>query len=148
VTPLPSWLFGSSDLPDSRRGREALDPETEKAIASILSAYPEAKPKAPALLVLAVDRGQAKGGEDYALSLIIQGSLKRADYPAAISQLRNYLSLNRSEDVTARAHFYLGQALAMTGSYRDAFFEFLLARKAYSPESRPWILYLVSMLRP
>ena len=48
-----------------------------------------------------------------------------------MDQLRNYLSLNRSPKAAARAHFYLGEALAFMGSARDAFFEFLSARDSY-----------------
>ncbi|MEI6875932.1 MAG: hypothetical protein WCL50_12485 [Spirochaetota bacterium] len=147
ITPLPSYLFGNPMTRNGKKRVVALSPDAEKAISTILAAYPSPRLQIPSLAILNEDKGQAKGGEDYALSLIIQGALKRADYPAAIEQLQNYLSLNRSKAVASRAHFYLGQSLAATGSYRDAFFEFLQARDLHAAESKPWILYVIAVLR-
>jgi tetratricopeptide (TPR) repeat protein len=147
ITPLPSNLFGSQNDRNTPPRAAALAADTEKAISAILAPFPPPRPLPPALTVLVEDKAQAKGGEDYALSLIIQGPLKREDYAAAIDQLQRYLSLNRSKAVASRAHFYLGQAYAKSGSYRDAFFEFLQARDLHASESRPWILYVIAVLR-
>jgi hypothetical protein len=147
ITPLPSYLFGNPATREGQKRLVALSADTEKAISAILSPYPIPRLQAPPFTILNEDKGQAKGGEDYALSLIIQGSLKKGDYPAAIEQLQRYLSLNRSKAVASRAHFYLGQSLASTGSYRDAFFEFLRARDLHAAESKAWILYVVAVLR-
>ena len=145
--PLPYWLFAKPGDPGIGEDRARISSQTEKAIASILSPFPASKPRPPVLTVLQEDKGQARGGEEYALSLIIQGSLRSADWRTAISQLQGYLSLNRSPAIASRAHFYLGEAFAMTGSYRDAFFEFLLARDFNAPATRPWLLWLVAMER-
>jgi len=145
--PLPSWLFAKPGDPGIGSDRFDVSEQAEKAIAAILAPYPKTTPAAPAFTVLQEDREQARGGEQYALSLIVQGSLRDADWKSAIYQLQSYLSLNRSPSVASRAHFYLGQAYAMTGLYRDAFFEFLLARDFHAPETRPWLLWLVSVLR-
>ncbi|HUX37253.1 MAG TPA: hypothetical protein VMV44_05060 [Rectinemataceae bacterium] len=145
--PLPSWLFAKPGDPGIGNDSVVLSDQTRKAIASILAPYPPTKPLPPAFSVLREDRTQARGGEEYALSLILQSSLKAADWKAAIAQLQSYLSLNRSPAVASRAHFYLGQAYAMTGYYRDAFFEFLLARDFHALETRPWLLWLVAVER-
>ncbi|MFZ4617246.1 MAG: hypothetical protein ACOYM2_13745 [Rectinemataceae bacterium] len=147
ITPLPFHVFASNETIPQRDSPAALLPETEKAIAGILSPYVDPTPRAPALVILAPDRGQAAGGEAYALSLILQGAFAKGDWKASVSQLSSYLSLNRSPAVASRAHFYLAQSLAMTGSSRDAFFEFLKARDFNAPETRQWILYLIKVLR-
>jgi TolA-binding protein len=87
------------------------------------------------------------GGEDYALSIIVNDRLAAKDWEGAADQLRKYLSLNRGPKAAARAHFYLGQALSYSGDYRDAFFEFLSARELYSTDSKAWIEYVLSRLK-
>jgi TolA-binding protein len=69
------------------------------------------------------------------------------DWVGAADQLRKYLSLNRGPKAAARARFYLGEALAFTGSGRDSFFEFLSARDFYPLETKPWIDYILSTLQ-
>lgn len=145
--PLPSWLFAKPGDPGLGLRSAAVSEQTEKAIATILAPYPPKIPAAPPISILDEDRGQARGGEDYALSLIVQGPLKARDWRSAIDQLQRYLSLNRSPSVASRAHFYLGQAYAMRGQYRDSFFEFLLARDFHAPETRQWLLWLVAVQR-
>jgi len=147
ITPLPSFVEGwPADAIGTRRPR-SLSVETEKALATILAPYPVPKPKAPSPALLPEDRGQARGGEDYALSLILQGPFKKGDWAETMKQLRDYLSLNRSPSVASRAHFYLGIALAQSSQPRDAFFEFLQARSLHQTETRPWIQYLVALMR-
>ncbi|MDA8410328.1 MAG: hypothetical protein M0001_08050 [Treponema sp.] len=145
--PLPSWLFAKPGDPGLGVRSAAIAPQTEKAIAAILGPFPKKNPTIPAFTLLKEDRTQARGGEEYALSLILRGPLKVSDWKSAIDQLQRYLSLNRSPAVASRAHFYLGQAYAMTGRYRDSFFEFLLARDFHAAETRPWLLWLVAAER-
>jgi TolA-binding protein len=81
------------------------------------------------------------------LSLIVSSRLVNRDWAGAADQLRKYLSLNRTQKAISRARFYLGQALANMGLYKDAFFEFLSARPSYTIETKPWIEYLLTALR-
>lgn len=145
--PLPSWLFAKPGDPGLGVEPAAISSQTEKAIAAILSPYPKTSPRAPAPALLSEDRSQPRGGEEYALSLILRGSVKAGSWTKAAEELRSYLSLNRSPALASRAHFYLGQAYALTGQYRDAFFEFLLARDFHAAETRPWLLWLVAVER-
>lgn len=145
--PLPSWLFAKPGDPGVGSSPGRISTQTEKAIAAILAPFPKSKPKAPTLALLQEDRGQARGGEEYALSLILQGAWRSGNWVLVIEQLQSYLSLNRSPSIASRAHFYLGQAYAMTGHYRDAFFEFLSARDFHAGETRPWLLWIVAMER-
>jgi len=152
--PLPSFLLDEATgtaLPSSpveAPPKRELAPETEKAlVASILPLAPPIKRPLPPLYILPTELEAPSGGEDYALSLIVTDKLVKRDWTAAVDQLRKYLSLNRSVGASARARFYLGQALAYSGSYRDAFFEFLSARALYPTESGPWIEYVLAALR-
>lgn len=144
--PLPAFALAPSDDVNLAGRAQRLSPETEKAIAAILAPYPPVRNPLPSLVTLPEEKTPPTGGEDYALSLIVQGSLRRGDFSAAAEELQKYLSLNRGASAAARARFYLGESLAREGQYRDAFFEFLRARSNYAAETRPWIDYLIAQL--
>jgi len=151
--PLPAFLLDAATgfaVPASAGSPATpavLAPDSEKAVAAILAKAPPIKSPLPSLTILPEERGSPSGGEDYALSLIVSQKLARGDWAASTDQLRKYLSLNRSEKAAARAHFYLGEALAFAGAYRDGFFEFLSARAYYPIECAPWIAYVLAALR-
>ena len=155
TTPLPSLLMDRAPAEDaaplpkgsSPPPEHPLSPETEKAVASLLADAPLLLPKMPPLALLAEERAAPAGGEDYALSLIVNGKLVAGDWSGGVDELKKYLSLNRSAAVAERARFYLGEALTHTGAYRDAVFEFLSAQSAYSVETKPWIDYVLYRLR-
>lgn len=152
--PLPVFLLDEAtgtalpSAPVEAPARQEISSETEKALGgSILAiAVPIERPL-PSLHLLSEELSAPSGGEDYALSLIVTEKLIKRDWAEAIDQLHKYLSLNRSTDASARARFYLGQALAYSGAYRDSFFEFLSARARYPKESAPWIDYVLASLR-
>jgi hypothetical protein len=153
--PLPYFLLedGASgdgaELPQEGGPPPArsLSSETEKAIATLLAKFPQVPLAMPATSVLPEELSAPSGGEDYALSLIVTDRIAAKDWTGATDQLRKYLSLNRGPRASARARFYLGEALTFTGSSRDAFFEFLSAREFYPVETKPWIEYVLSILR-
>lgn len=99
------------------------------------------------MTILPEERKSPSGGEDYALALIAREKLLPGDAAGAAEQLRKYLSLNRGPRAAARARYYLGEALAVEGAYREAFFEFLRARELFAAETAPWIDYLIAVLR-
>jgi hypothetical protein len=151
--PLPFFL-----LEDENRGNtiqfqdqglpplRSVSPDTAKAITAILAGAPRIVLSMPAPGILPEELAAPAGGEDYALSLIVSDRIASKDWTGATDQLRKYLSLNRSPKAAARARYYLGEALAFTGSERDAFFEFLSARDFYPLETKPWIDYVLSTL--
>jgi hypothetical protein len=138
---------GSSGPRDEAPPEKTIAPDTKKAVDSILSAAPSLQPPMPALGFLPEELSSPSGGEDYALSIIVNDRLAAKDWEGAADQLRKYLSLNRGPKAAARAHFYLGQALAYTGAYRDAFFEFLSARELYPSDAKSWIEFVLSRLK-
>ncbi|MDP3178480.1 MAG: hypothetical protein Q8M76_11300 [Spirochaetaceae bacterium] len=153
--PLPAFLLEGGigengyTLPqdESPPPPRVLSADTAKAVASLLFQVPTASPKKPDLAILTEEFSAPTGGEDYSLSIIVNDKLGMRDWSGAVEQLRNYLSLNRSAAAIARARFYLGQALAFSGSYREAFFEFLLARASYPTETKGWIDYILFQMR-
>jgi hypothetical protein len=151
--PLPFFLIenegiGSAalSLDDGLPPARAVSPETSKAISILLAKAPQTRKALPGTSILREELAAPAGGEDYALSLIVSDKIASKDWSGSIDQLRKYLSLNRSPKATARARFYLGEALASTGSMRDAFFEFISARDFYPIETKPWIDYVLSTL--
>jgi hypothetical protein len=138
---------GSASPRDEAPPERTIAPDTKKAVDSLLAAAPSLQPPMPALSFLPEELSSPSGGEDYALSIIVNDRLAAKDWEGAADQLRKYLSLNRGPKAAARAHYYLGQALAFSGSYRDAFFEFLSSRELYATDAKPWIEFVLSRLK-
>ena len=101
---------------------------------------PEARPTSQiGLEILPADASVSSGREDYGLQSVVHEDLLAGNYTAAIARLREYLTLRRSEDTEARAHFYLAQALYFAGEYRNAMLEFMLASTLPGDPTTPWI---------
>jgi len=142
--PLPSFLLekglvagpGETAAPLAAPAASAeyreLGPEAAKAAALLLEGAPRPEAQRPPVTILPEERKSPSGGEDYALALIAREKLLPGDAAGAAEQLRKYLSLNRGPRAAARARYYLGEALAVEGAYREAFFEFLRARELFA----------------
>ncbi len=79
------------------------------------------------------------GGDEYYLFEVLKTSFIRRDYGKATEDLRRFLSINRSQDVTMRAAFYLGESLYFRKKYRDALTMFLFVEEAYPALSKKWM---------
>lgn len=79
------------------------------------------------------------GGDDYFLFEILLNYFVKSDYEKAVSELQNFLSINRSEETTNRAAFYLGEAQYYLRNYRHALSMFLFVADEYPVLSRRWI---------
>ncbi len=86
------------------------------------------------------------GGEEFALRKVLDETFRLQQWESSISALNQFLSIRRTADITARAHFYLGQAYSFQGLHREALQEFLLAQDRYYSQSRDWIQYVLSNL--
>lgn len=133
--------------------REDLAPQTrpvsaatEKAIASLVASAGAAPSfSRPSVSIFPEDLRTSQGS-DFSLFTISAGSLARGDYELAARELNLYLSLPRSPAATARARFYRGQALAMTGAWRESFFELLRAEDSHYLAVQPWLDYVLFKL--
>lgn len=133
---------------DTTPEARTLSAETEKAIANFDRSYgSRARLSRPQITIFPGDLHSSGGGEEYALKSIVGNYLAKGDYAEAARQFNLYLSLPRSPANAVRARFYKGQAQAMAGSYREAFFEMLQAQDAYYLEASAWIDYILDELR-
>jgi hypothetical protein len=85
-------------------------------------------------------------GEDRVLRGIVQGSFAKGQWEEAGEELNRYLSIHRSAIAEARARYYRGQVLYFLGSYRPAFFEFLLVRNYFPVEANEWMESCIAAL--
>jgi hypothetical protein len=143
----PAAIRGQTLPRDEAPSERSIAPDTKKAIDILLANASAAQTTLPELSFHPEELSTPSGGEDYTLAVIMKETLASQDWQGAVDQLRKYLSLNRGVKAAARAHFYLGQALTYTGTYRDAFFEFLLARELYPSDTKHWIEYVLAKLK-
>ncbi len=79
------------------------------------------------------------GGDDYVLFQTLRSSLVRKKYAAAVNELKEFLSVRRSKEVTARAQFYLGEAYYFCREYKEALDCFLKTSDYHKELSSMWI---------
>jgi len=124
-----------------------LAPETEKSIATLLASHgSQAKAERPKITIFPEDLRSGGGGEEYALRSIVSAYLAKGAYAEAARQLTLFLSLPRSAANASKARFYRGQAQAMSGAYREAFFDLLQSQSSYYIESSAWIDYILEVI--
>ncbi len=78
-------------------------------------------------------------GDDYYLFEILKSSFILKNYEKAAKDLQNLLRVNRSEEVTNRAIFYLAESQYYNGRYRHALTLFLYVQDQYPILSKKWI---------
>ena len=122
----------------------AFSDEAEKAVADMTSsiarqASSRARQSRDVPFRFAEDTAGISGGEEAALKSILDAHLESENWQDLAADLSQFLSLRRTEEVTARARFYLGEASFFLGNYSDALESFLLARKAYPAKAAEWI---------
>jgi hypothetical protein len=125
-----------------------LSAETEKVIASLQAAVGvSVKTTRPAITIFPEDLKTPGGGEEYTLRLVVGDFLVKGQYVQAAERFTLFLSLPRSATNAAKARFYRGQALAMSGAYREAFFDMLQAQDHFYLESAAWVDYILYEIR-
>lgn len=152
--PLPYLVVDSSIGTGERIGSSIslstpanISSETEKAIDGILSGLKREEASVPETVILDEELLEPGSGEEYTLSMIVRETVKSRKWPEAISQLEKFLSLQRSQETEIRSRFYLGQAYAMSGMYRNALFSLLIAQDSNYARVKPWIEYCLKSLR-
>ncbi|MBN1241499.1 MAG: hypothetical protein JXA15_02185 [Spirochaetales bacterium] len=143
VSPDGKPLLSSLELPP----RVPLSAAGEKVASELLGYAVTVPAEAPELVVLPEDRVLQGSGDEYTLRLIAAERLLKEDWKAAADELSRYLSIRRDPSLEARARFYRGQALAMLGEERDAFFELLLAEPWVGGAGDAWVDWLLGRLR-
>jgi len=100
---------------------------------------PVPKPEKLAPYAFEEDLISPQGGDEYILFDILHTTFARKNYTTAIDKLRDFLALNRSEEITDRAYFYLGECLYFTADYEQAIKMFLLVQDSYPQLTSRWI---------
>jgi hypothetical protein len=70
---------------------------------------------------------------------LVNAELVRDNPGAAALALEDFLRTRRPEALEQRAHFYLGQLYYLSGRYREAVLELLMARGSYYLQCGPWL---------
>ncbi len=121
-------------------------PETEKIISSLTGIKTVRRDMKRSPYVFLSDIKSVSGGEEYSLKKILETNFTTESWDAAITSLKDFLAIRRTEETTARTHFYLGEAYYFTGNYRAALLELLLAQDTYYNQSREWIHYVLEKM--
>ncbi len=116
---------------------------TEEAIAALTRREPSTAAPTRVPYVFRSDLESSSGGEDYTLRQIVETNFRSSSWQGAIAELTAFLSVRRSSETAARAHFYLGEACYFSGDYRKSVLEFLLSQDRYYNQSREWIQYVL-----
>ncbi len=144
VRPMPlPWLNPSSKL---ERPPYRFTRETEAMISSMTSKPGILREVPYRAYLFEIDTLASGAGEEFTLRKILESSFIPGKWDVAITELGRFLSIRRSSEVTARAHFYLGQAKFFSGSYSEALLEFLLVQDRYHVQARAWIHYVMERL--
>lgn len=118
---------------------QQLDPQTETAIARILSDAPPLEARQKSVVILPEDKGTLAAGESASLQKILREHLLTGDYRGVESKLHGFLNLQRSAYTEARVRFYLAQAYYFQGLYEEALLEFVLAQDELYAPVQPWL---------
>ena len=119
---------------------KSISAETENIVADLLQKiYLQEDVAVLPLQVMDIDTIESEFGEAHTLQTIINDYLKTGKYEEAESELDTFLRINRSSEITARSHFYRGQAYYFQNNYQSALLEFLITSDVYYAETQPWI---------
>ena len=79
------------------------------------------------------------GGDDYLLFDVLKTTFIKRKYKDAQTELLRLLATNRSETVTSRSRFYLGESYYFRGNYAEAINAFLYVIDDYPALAKKWI---------
>lgn len=126
-------------LMDGRHKPNPLRGDVLAAGAELAGAYTEKRRVPLDPYIFEEDMIEPSGGDEYFLFGILRDHFVRKDYQNAIGQLRQFLSVNRGDDVTDRAIFYLAESYYYRRNYRQALNLFLLVAESVPVVSKKWI---------
>ncbi len=134
-TPLP-YLW----LPSSQSEDVPVNPERQQSPSAIaLMEDREQTIPLPPHHIFRQEQAEGRVGEDSILQDIVNSHLSAGDYQAAELRLREFLSINHSEDATDRGTFYLGEVLLYQGKSRQALSCFLKVQDRFPSLTARWI---------
>jgi uncharacterized ParB-like nuclease family protein len=134
-TPLPSIdLLEKTDAAVPVMGKQARE---QAGLLAGNAAAPDAKPLD--VYIFEEDLISPDGGDDYFLFDALKTTFIRKKYTESAAALTKLLGTNRSESVTGRAEFYLGESYYFSGNYQEAVKTFLTVSGTYPVLTKKWI---------
>ncbi|RLD35275.1 MAG: hypothetical protein DRI73_02755, partial [Bacteroidetes bacterium] len=121
--------------------------ETNNIVNTLLkNIYIQNKPELlPAILDEDIENSVT--GEEYQLKRIIESDFIDKNWESANKLLTNFLSVDHSDNITIKAHYYYAQVLFFQNKYKESFLEFNIIRNNLPKETKPWMDTLLIYLR-
>ena len=88
----------------------------------------------------------SQNSEEYQLKRILESDFQEQNWKKAYELFTNFLSVEHSEKIKIKAHFYRAQVLFFQNKYRESFMEFTLAGNSLGLETKPWIDTILNYL--
>jgi len=134
------------DLPLEIPVKYNLSSQSKQIVKEILNTIhienlPELKP-----LILEEDLEISKNSEEYQLKRILESDFKEQNWTKAYNLITNFLSVDHSEKIKTKAHFYRAQVLFFQDKYRESFMEFTLTGNNSTIKTKQWVDTLLNYL--
>ena len=111
----------------------------EEQVLSLISTVEKKKAIPLEQYIFAEDMLSPDSGDEYLLFDVLKNSFIKKNYVKATKDLQRFLAQNRSQTVTDRAHFYLGESFYFCGDYPSALGQFLLLNDTFPTLTNKWI---------
>ncbi len=98
-------------------------------------------------IILEEDLIESVNSEEYQLKRILESDFNDKNWVIANKLLSNFLSVDHSENITKKAHFYLAQVYFFQNSYTKSFLEFTLIQNQMPKETKPWMDKLLTYMK-
>lgn len=134
-TPLP-YL----DLTEGKnRKKTVISDKAKNVVPSLAGKKINSEPELLNPYIFEEDLIAPENGDDYLLFEILKRSFIQKNYSLAQKQLTQLLGTNRTESVTKRATFYLGEAYYFEEDYKNAVKQFVAVYSDYPAVAKKWI---------
>lgn len=147
---LSTKLESGDELSAARRSLDApkveLSQLAESSIRRIVADAPQPTQPLAAPVILDPDRPVGDDENRTELSRIVVPRFQEETWQRAREVLESHLLTRRSDEVTRRARFYIGQTLYFEGRYREAFVQFLYSAEGYYAASVVWLDSILALL--
>jgi len=134
------------DLPSELPLQYALSNQSKLIVTEILNnIYKENLPDLTPV-INPEDLVTSQKSEEYQLKRILESDFKDQNWKKAYELFTNFLSVDHSEKLKTKAHFYRAQVLFFQDKYRESFMEFTLAGNNPELKIKPWINTILNYL--
>ena len=134
------------DLPSELPLQYALSNQSKLIVTEILNnIYKENLPDLTPV-INPEDLVTSQKSEEYQLKRILESDFKDQNWKKAYELFTNFLSVDHSEKLKTKAHFYRAQVLFFQDKYRGSFMEFTLAGNNPELKIKPWINTILNYL--